>query len=327
MLGVVHQDGRRHVVAVGNAVVFIEAARGRQIPRQDAQVPFAHAHRAVTGRLQHLCDRHFIGREAARVGWLEHCRHAAAHAIASRKDRRPRRRTDRVRGIELAELNAFAGHAVEVGCVDLRTVAARDLHTPYRRPGSRRYSGAPQNHSCFCTIGLNAAAPVFLMNVLRFMASWVCTCRSIEKSGRGSHSDALRIPSYPPGPPQTSKRRVCRFPTRTRVEMVVAVGNDLRGTDRERINTQVSVQHRSRCQVLLVNPVYLSAAVASVHLGNPSVAVVEDHQPCWDRHSRSCRRADARTRDRGRWRRSGNHRPCPAARGYARRHCRRRRRS
>ena len=124
LLGVVQQRPWAHVIAVGDAEVFIESARGRQIFRTMAEMPFADTHGAVSGAFQHLSHGGFGERQAGRVIRPQHPLDARARGITPREQGRARRRTNGIGGVELREADALGHHAVEIRREDIRSVDA-----------------------------------------------------------------------------------------------------------------------------------------------------------------------------------------------------------
>ena len=158
--GVVHQRPRRHVVGIRDAEVFVEAAIGRQVLRLVAEVPLTDAHGLVALRFQQRGERGFAIGEAGRVGRHEHVGHAGARGVAARQQRRPRRRANRIGGIELREADSLRRHAIQVGRADFGAVAAEvaiaqivgvdhdDIGRPLRRSGGERRRRRPFAESC-----------------------------------------------------------------------------------------------------------------------------------------------------------------------------------
>src|SRR5262249_8276717 len=104
LLGELGVDGiNGHVVAVGDAVVIIEAVPGRQKRRQMAEVPFADDTREVAEPAQQAGDSGFIRVEAVLVAWKHDGRYADALVMPARHERGARARTDRAAGVKAGE--------------------------------------------------------------------------------------------------------------------------------------------------------------------------------------------------------------------------------
>ena len=123
-LGVVHQGPRGHVVGVGDAEVFVEAALRRQVLRLMAEVPLADAHGLVALRFQQGGERGLGLGETGLIRRHEHVGHAGSGGVAAGEQRRPRRGANGIGGIELREAHALRRHAVQVGRANFGAVTA-----------------------------------------------------------------------------------------------------------------------------------------------------------------------------------------------------------
>ena len=112
---VLQQGEGRHVVAVGEPEVLVEALPRGQEDSGVAQVPLANRRRRVADRLEHVGDGHLPGIEPDGTARLEDVRHADPYRVTAGHQRGPGRRTDGRADVEVGELDAFGGEAVEVG--------------------------------------------------------------------------------------------------------------------------------------------------------------------------------------------------------------------
>jgi len=124
-VGVVHQHTRVHVVAIGDAEVFVKTAAGGQVLDRTTQVPLADADGPVASILEYVGERDFIQIHAAFILRKKHVRNADACGIAAGQQCRARRRANRIGRRKIGEPHAGGGHAIEIGRRNLRTVAAQ----------------------------------------------------------------------------------------------------------------------------------------------------------------------------------------------------------
>ncbi len=98
---------------------------GWQVPVWAAEVPFSHAHGFGAEAFEHDGDGDFRFFQTTSAVGKEHRWHASSNALAPGEKRRARRRTDRICRAELAEADTFPGHPVQIGSLDLGTVATQ----------------------------------------------------------------------------------------------------------------------------------------------------------------------------------------------------------
>src|SRR5215469_4871147 len=88
-------------------------------------MPLADANGPIAAILEHIGERNFVQIHPAFILWEKYVRNADAGGIAAGEQSRARRRADRIGGREIGESHAGGSHAIEVGCGNLRAVAAQ----------------------------------------------------------------------------------------------------------------------------------------------------------------------------------------------------------
>ena len=119
--------GRPHIVGIRQPEIFVESVMGRQELPMMAEVPFTSHARRIATRPEHLGHGCLaVGDAVLRTG-TECAVNAEPVGITAREQCRPRRRTDRLRHVEISEPRSFAGESIEVGCRETARAEAADV--------------------------------------------------------------------------------------------------------------------------------------------------------------------------------------------------------
>ena len=109
-----------HVVAVGDAVVGVEALARREELFVVTEVPLADAGGRVALRFEELGDGDLSRVESASILREKHAKVTHPTRVATSQEGRTRRGADRGAGIEVREAHPFLRHLVDVGRFDFR---------------------------------------------------------------------------------------------------------------------------------------------------------------------------------------------------------------
>ena len=114
-LFIAEEDAGRHVVAVGDAEVVVEAAFGGEVFGLRAEVPLTHALGAVALRLEKIGEGLFVVIEAGLVGGEEDAGDADTGGVAAGEEGGAGGGADGVGRGPVGEADAFGGELIDVG--------------------------------------------------------------------------------------------------------------------------------------------------------------------------------------------------------------------